>query len=102
MSTAEHTMTITDGSPVFTCTGDSTAACHQYPDCDCESWVPGEHEHPSSSHDECHLAGWYKRPEETAEMFVEDGDVMPQNASGPIDIEWDECPLWWFEEQETP
>jgi hypothetical protein len=98
MSTNEHIMTITDGVPVFTCTFDTTADCHQYPDCECESWTTEGHEHPSSAHDACYLADWYKRPEDTAEMFIEDGSMMPENASGPIDIEWDEFPLWYFEE----
>ncbi|TDW31003.1 hypothetical protein [Cryobacterium psychrophilum] len=91
-----HTMTITDGVPVFACSFSISASCYQYPDCECESWVPGAHEHPSITHAECLLAGWFKHPGDTREMFIEDGSMMPENASGPIEVEWDDCPLWFF------
>ena len=57
-----HYVTITDrdGFPgiAFTCRGDETADCHQYPDCRCESW-DAFHEHPKVSHPECWLKMWF-------------------------------------------
>lgn len=42
----------------FQCRGVRTSKCHQYPDCDCESW-DDTHEHPHVPHDECWMEGWF-------------------------------------------
>jgi hypothetical protein len=97
-----HIMTITDGVPSFTCTAPADADCHKYPACECEHWGEG-HEHPTVTNPQCWLALWYALGTgDTAEMYysAERGDSgyedMPANASGEIDIEFDECPLWSF------
>jgi hypothetical protein len=60
--TAVHFVTVTssgdDTRPTvkFECRGDSDSTCHSYPDCECESW---DDEHPSVSHDECWMQGWF-------------------------------------------
>jgi len=57
---AEHTVRITaDGKVEMTCHGDSTAACHQYPDCECESGETDDHQHPFVAHDQCWMQYWF-------------------------------------------
>lgn len=95
-----HIMTITDGVPSFTCTAPADAACHQYPDCECEHWGD-DHEHPTVTHATCWLTEWY-RLGDIDQMYIDPTErgtftaEMPLNASGEIDIEFDECPLWSF------
>lgn len=65
MTDTLHTVEIT-GNPddaatwqiKFTCHGDSTAKCHQYPDCDCETWG-SEHDHPFAPHEKCWMQDWF-------------------------------------------
>jgi len=97
-----HIMTTdAEGKPTFTCDGTPTDDCHVYPSCDCEYWNE-EHdkEHKPESHELCLLANWYAHPTDTADMYIADGrfegEIVPPNTSGPIEIEWDECPLWSF------
>ncbi|WP_029923897.1 hypothetical protein [Nocardia otitidiscaviarum] len=86
-----HTATITgtEDRPriEFRCAGDRTAECHQYPDCRCESWVRGEHEHPFVSHDECWLVSWFDNADdggvEPMPEYLSEGDITP-GMSGPI------------------
>lgn len=42
----------------FTCLGDKTSKCHQYPDCGCDFW-DDNHEHPKTAHDDCWLVSWF-------------------------------------------
>lgn len=44
---------------IFTCLGDETSKCHQYPDCSCELW-DDDHEHPKASHADCWLVSWFE------------------------------------------
>lgn len=93
-----HIMTITDGVPSFTCTEASDAECHHYPACECD-YYDDEHDanHPKVQHEECWLALWYGiDPTTTQDMFIEDDDSMPRDATGEIEIEWNESPMWRF------
>lgn len=103
---SEHTMTTdTQSRPTFTCTAPRTAPCHIYADCmtidGCES-RDENCQHAEVEHDACLLAGWYDEPADTGAMHLdlveqESDTTPPANVSGPIEIEWDECPLWSFE-----
>lgn len=44
---------------IFHCDGAPDSECHMYPDCGCESWVAGEHDHPFVSHEVCWMADWF-------------------------------------------
>lgn len=93
-----HTMTITDSIPSFTCTNGPEAACHSYPACDCDEWTEDHaREHPNVQHEKCVLDSWYSiSTDATQDMYLEGDDPMPENATGEIETEWDECPLWYF------
>lgn len=93
-----HIMTITDGVPAFTCTEAPDAECYIYPACACDYYdVEHDAKHAKVQHEKCLLTGWYGiNPETTEGMFLEGDDAMPDNAEGEIDIEWDDCPLWYF------
>lgn len=58
-----HTVTVTgeeDGPRIqFTCHGDRDSECHIFPDCGCETWIRGEHEHPSVPHGLCWMQDWF-------------------------------------------
>lgn len=61
---ARHTLTVDatgEGGPefIFHCDGAPDSECHMYPDCGCESWVAGEHDHPFVSHEVCWMAAWF-------------------------------------------
>lgn len=73
----------------FECRGDKTSPCHQYPNCDCESWSKG-HEHPYVPHDECWMQGWFENEggtvyegEEYDEYNIQ-GLPSDMDRSGPI------------------
>jgi len=42
----------------FTCRGDDTAKCHNYPDCDCGTWSD-DHQHPAVPRDRCWMQDWF-------------------------------------------
>lgn len=88
----------------FECRGDRTSWCHIYPDCECESWdEEHDREHPSVPHDDCTVQDWFDAGVDTTYYDGDDGDsdfewMLPER-SGPIEIEWDECPVWrWADE----
>lgn len=103
MSTNPHIVTVKahyiDGVEMtpdveFTCAGDSTAECHNYPDCDCEAWDDGHEDeygegHERKPHDECWMQDWFDNDEHCYDG--EDSDDMGDygiprnfNRSGPI------------------
>lgn len=90
-----HTVAITGDEDhpkiEFTCHGDRDAQCHSYPDCKCESWIPGDHEHPFVAHDECWMKSWFDNAEQGAvEPFPEnfaECEIKP-GMSGPIKTEF--------------
>lgn len=98
-----HTVDITgdEDSPRidFTCHGDRTAECHSYPDCKCETWIRGDHEHPFAPHDDCWMKSYFDNADQGGvdpmPEFLAEGDIAI-GASGPINayfngeyIEWD-------------
>lgn len=99
-----HNVTITgdDEHPKieFTCHGDRNAECRSYPDCDCETWIPGEHQHPFVVHDECWMKSFFDNADDggispAPELFAEEDIAV--GMSGPIEtcfdmdgfIEWE-------------
>lgn len=84
----------------FTCHGDSTALCHRYPDCDCETWPfdEAEHEHPYVGHAECWLSSWFDNDGlDPSTDTLEDCDYRP-GMFGPIRTrsEVPDYVEWWF------
>lgn len=82
----------------FTCHGGRDAECHSYPDCRCESWVRGNHEHPFVLHDECWMQAWFDNggTDPTAEdpITLADCGYRP-GMSGPIKTSFCEEYLEW-------
>ena len=78
----------------FTCKGDRTSPCHQYPDCDCEHWdsdAEHEREHPSVPHDQCWVEPWM---DECATLCAPDGEPVH---SGPITVTFNgDCVEWEY------
>ena len=122
MSTNLHTVTI-HGDTVneddwtsyenvrieFTCSGDETSECHQYPDCGCETW-DADHEairgpdHAAIPHERCWMQDWFdnEAAEPNAERiempFVEDLELKP-GMSGPIRASFElDYIAWQFED----
>lgn len=98
-----HAVTITgdDEHPKieFTCHGDRDSECRSYPDCDCETWIRGEHEHEFVPHDTCWMKTFFDNPDdgglEPMPEYLADDDIHP-GMSGPITthfngewIEWE-------------
>ena len=90
MSQNLHTVTVTIDDPgydarvEFHCAGDETAPCHQYPDCDCESW-DDDHEHPKVPHEKCWMFDWFDNDAIDYQGDDGDDDGTPTIArSGPI------------------
>ncbi|PRB08595.1 hypothetical protein CQ047_11990 [Microbacterium sp. MYb72] len=100
-----HTMTTdAEGRATFRCTEPADAACHVWADClsedGCES-NDGDCTHTPVQHDNCIYSVWWSTPEDAESMHVdENGDSevtpKPNMIDAPIEIEWDECPLWSF------
>lgn len=85
----------TEEDLTFTCTGDETAGCHNYPDCECETWGP-DHEHPFTPHATCWMAHWFNEGNVHYFGDNEDGNGSPTiSFSGRIETEFDrDCILW--------
>lgn len=100
-----HTMTTdADGRATFRCTEAADADCHVWADClsedGCES-ADKNCAHERVQHDNCIYSVWWSTPEDASSMHTDengDTDVTPKPSmtDAPIDIEWDECPLWSF------
>lgn len=100
---ALHTVTITGDEDrpgiEFTCHGDRDAECHSYPDCKCETWIRGDHEHEFVPHDECWMKSYFDNADEGGVAPPPEGlvdDDIKVGASGPITahfngeyIEWE-------------
>lgn len=84
----------------FTCHGDRDSKCHSYPDCECETWIPGEHPHPFVPHDTCWMKSFFDNADDGGtspgtEHLAEEGIAV--GMSGPIEtcfdpdgyIEWE-------------
>lgn len=76
-ASALHTVKITgsEDSPKieFTCHGDMSAPCHQYPICGCESW-DDDHHHPKVTHELCWIQPWF-----------DNGYISPMAEQGALD-----------------
>ena len=88
----------------FTCRGDDTAKCHNYPDCDCETWSD-DHQHPAVPRDRCWMQDWF---DNNAASYDGDdnidcndhGSCPPVSGSGPVETAFeDEYILWSWVEQ---
>ena len=82
----------------FTCAGDRTSPCHQYPPDDAEVETWGESaRHMFVPHDECWMTAWMEDAD-CADMCSPDGDPVH---SGPINVTWNgDCVEWKYAEPE--
>lgn len=83
----------------FTCAGDRTSPCHQYPpdDSDVETWGESAR-HLFVPHDECWMTAWMEDAE-CAVMCSPDGEPV---RSGPINVTWNgDCVEWEYADKVT-
>lgn len=104
-----HTHRAGDGiNTTFTCTGDRTSPCHQYPpgDAEMETWGEADQDmfvaHDDQgvfvAHDECWLEPWMVDPQ-CAVLCGPDGEPV---RSGPINVTWDgDCVVWEYAQEAT-
>lgn len=93
---AEHTVRISnDGEVEFTCHGDNTADCHQYPDCGCESWEAVGHQHPFTPHDRCWMQDWFDNDGINPSSDVLDEFEYTPGMWGPIETSFCEEYVEW-------
>ncbi len=90
----------------FTCHGDAAAPCHQYPDCECETWTAShaeEYGHPVAGHEKCWMQDWFDNDGiDPSTDILDEGDYRP-GMSGPITTR-SEVPdyiEWWFTAEEA-
>lgn len=97
-----HWVTITgtaeDPRIEFVCHGDRAAECHSYPDCECEAWIRGEHEHEFVPHNTCWMKPFFDNADDggvspTPELLEEEGITV--GMSGPIVTHFDEVFIEW-------
>lgn len=102
---SKHTMTTdAEGRATFRCAEPIDAECHVWADCLSTDGCESEDEdcaHQQVQHEHCIYSEWWRTPEEAKSMHVDehlDSDVTPKPnmVDAPIEIEWDECPLWSF------
>jgi len=91
-------------SLTFTCRGDDTAKCHNYPGCDCETWSDS-HRHSTVLHAVCWMQDWFDAG--AASYDGDDnidcndhGSCPPVSGSGLVTTAFeDEYILWsWVDE----
>lgn len=104
LAVPEHTIEIIDGVATFQCTAPADAPCHWWPDCECEWWPDEEkhdRRHPKVVHETCAMAEWLS-PLIIADCWSHPDELpMPRNhARAGFEIEWQEMPLWWFDDVE--
>ena len=110
---SEHLVTVTDGVITkFECTNPE-AACHIYPECDCESWADDHASergagHAVVKHDDCWLQGWFDHGSPGAVYsgddyndMRDDGIPVGMTRTGRIEHEYDDCILWSFEPEDV-
>lgn len=101
----------------FSCSLGRDAACHSYPDCDCEYFDDKHHrDHPHVPHDECVYVEWFRIPEalyyegaDAGEQVYIAGQWWPVSDAptrphrGPVRLwAWDEGVLGWAFIDESP
>ena len=87
----------------FTCAGDETSKCHNYPSCSCDYWSD-DHPHPKEPHKDCWLVSWFENNGEGASYVGPDAIEIcmcggeyhpPASRTGFISINLqDECFEW--------
>jgi hypothetical protein len=79
----------------FTCHGDDTAKCHNYPACDCETWSD-EHEHPAVPQVQCWMQDWF---DSLAVSYDGDQNISgfgpDVSGSGFVDTEFEDDYILW-------
>ncbi|MFG1794244.1 hypothetical protein [Nocardia sp. NPDC049149] len=107
--TSLHTVVITGDEDApqiqFTCHGDRTSECHSYPDCQCETWIRGNHEHPFAPHDDCWMKSFFDNADSGGvapppECLADDGVEL--GASGPIEAHFNGEYIEWEFIEATP
>ena len=86
-------------STTFTCTGDRTSPCHQYPPSSVgmETWGEADRD-LFVPHDECWLTPWMEDAD-CAELCCPDGEPV---RSGPINATWGgDCVEWEYAKEVT-
>lgn len=95
-----HTHRVGDGiNTAFTCTGNRTSPCHQYPpdDAEMDRWSV-EDEHLFVPHDRCWFAFWMN----DADCDVLCGPHGEPVRSGPINVTWGgDCVEWEYAEEDV-
>lgn len=109
MHMAKHTVQIggTKDRPTveFRCHGDRTARCHNFPDCECETWELQEHRHPEVPHEHCWMRDWFTSGAVTPQGgeyhdLADAGYVV--GMEGEIETEFeDEYIVWWFKDEQA-
>jgi hypothetical protein len=98
VSRSLHHVTFDAGTDAltFTCQGDDTAKCHNYPDCDCETW-DDNHEHPAVLRDRCWMQDWFDNLAVSydSEDVNDDGYGPTASGSGFVQTEFEEDYILW-------
>lgn len=93
-------------SSTFTCTGDRTSPCHQYPPDDAKMETWGEDDRDVFvagrdvfvAHDECWIKPWMEDADCAEECGPDGAPVRP----GPINVTWNgDCVEWEYAKEAT-
>lgn len=82
----------------FTCKGDRNSPCHQYPDCECDSYGE-DHEHANVPHDECIWERWAAHAD--CETLCGPDDAPVRGGPEPVRVWFEECMVWEYINNET-
>jgi len=83
------------GELTFTCRGDETSSCHQYPNCECESWGD-DHPHPNEPHQQCWAKNWFDNDGACYIGDDEDGNGKPtRSGRGYVTFSFDGDSVEW-------
>lgn len=108
---SSHRVTVVDGKITkFECTN-AEAACHIYPECYCQTWETNHSSlngkgHAIAKHDDCWLEWWFELGTEGT-VYIgtdcndarDDGIPSSMTRTGLIDHTYEDCILWYFEEE---
>lgn len=109
-----HTITTdAEGRGTFACTEPAGASCHVWADCmstdGCETPLDDDGnqtcEHPDVVHPGCIYSEWYEDAHAVEchhlNPVTQEFDVRPPAnvTAAVVTFEWDECPLWSFEDE---
>lgn len=109
---SDHRVTVTDGTITkFECMTPD-AACHIYPECECEHWESGHSAtngpgHAVVKHEDCWLQNWFDHGAHGTAYTGDDYNDMRDDGiphgmtrTGPIEHLYDDCILWSFTDEE--